>query len=54
VKDQIIFDLFTTGMPQKFEVADGVCQFNSVVVELDDETHLARSIKRLDKVVNVD
>jgi metallophosphoesterase (TIGR00282 family) len=54
VKDEIIFDLFTTGMPQKFEVAAGECQFNSVVIELDETTRFAKSIKRLDKVVNVE
>jgi metallophosphoesterase (TIGR00282 family) len=52
VKDEIIFKLFTTSMPQKFEVADGTCQFNSVIIDLSEDG-FAKSIKRLDKVVNV-
>lgn len=53
VKDEIIFNLFVTGMPQKFEVADGECQFNSVIIELENNG-VAKSIKRLDKVFNVE
>lgn len=53
VKDEIIFNLFTSGLPQKFEVAEGECQFNAVVIELDDETGMAKSIERVDRVVTV-
>lgn len=53
VKDEIIFKVFTTGMPQKFELAEGVCQFNSVVIDLDDETGMAKSIERVDRIVRV-
>jgi metallophosphoesterase (TIGR00282 family) len=50
VKDEIIFKVFTTGMPQKFELADGEVQFNSVVIDLG-ENGKALDIKRLDKTV---
>jgi metallophosphoesterase (TIGR00282 family) len=50
VKDEIIFKVFTTGMPQRFEIAEGDVQFNSVVIDLGEDGK-AKSIKRLDKVV---
>lgn len=52
VREEIIFDLFTTGMPQTFEVADGECTFNSVVIDLDTKGK-ARSIERVDRVVKI-
>jgi metallophosphoesterase (TIGR00282 family) len=50
VKEEIIFDVFKTGLPQVFEVAEGDCVFNSVVIELNDEGK-AVSIERVDKVI---
>jgi 2',3'-cyclic-nucleotide 2'-phosphodiesterase len=35
-------------LPHRFEVAGGVVQFNSVVVDVDERTGRARSIERLD------
>lgn len=52
IKDEIIFKLFTSSMPQKFELADGPIQFNAVVIDLDTEGK-ARSIERIDRVVEV-
>lgn len=52
VKENIIFDLFTTGMPQVFEMADGDAQFNSVVIDLDTKGH-AKSIERVDRVIKI-
>lgn len=48
VKPGIIVDRFLTGMPRRFEVADGPVVFNSVLVELDEASGRARSIERLD------
>ncbi len=52
VREEIIFDLFTTGMPQTFEMADGECVFNSVVIDLDTKGK-ARNIERVDRVVKI-
>lgn len=39
---------FMTSVPSKFEVDDGDVRFQGVVVEIDDETGRALSIRRLD------
>ena len=52
VKDELIFNTFISSMPQKFELADGPVQFNSVVIDLDTNGK-ARSIVRVDRVVEV-
>jgi metallophosphoesterase (TIGR00282 family) len=45
---------FVTGLPQKFTIADGsTAQFNSVLVDIDDDTGQARSIERVDRVVEL-
>ncbi len=44
-------DRFLTGLPQRFPVARGPVLFNSVLVEIDDETGMARSIQRIDRTV---
>lgn len=51
VKDEIIFNVFLTGLPQMFEVAEGDCDFNSVLIELDDATGKATGIERVDRLV---
>lgn len=48
MKPEIIVDRFRTGMPRRFEVADGPVVFNSVLVEVDRSSGHARSIERLD------
>ena len=52
IKDEIIFNLFTGSMPQKFELADGPVQFNAVVIDIGSDGK-ARSIVRVDRVVEV-
>jgi metallophosphoesterase (TIGR00282 family) len=52
IKDEIIFNLFTGSMPQKFELADGPVQFNAVVIDLGPDGK-ARSIERVDRVIEV-
>jgi 2',3'-cyclic-nucleotide 2'-phosphodiesterase len=45
----LIVARFRDHLPRRFEVADGVVQFNSVVVDVDDATGRARSIERVDR-----
>ena len=40
-----------TGMPVRFQVAEGSVQFNSVLVDIDEQTGWARSIERIDREV---
>jgi calcineurin-like phosphoesterase len=49
VDADIIVRRYLDHLPHRFEVADGVVQFNSVVVDVDDATGHARSIERLDR-----
>jgi len=37
---------FLTGMPNRFEPAGGVARLSSVIIDVDEQTGLARSIKR--------
>jgi metallophosphoesterase (TIGR00282 family) len=46
----IIVARFLDGMPRRFEVADGPVQFNSVLIDVDESTGLARSIERVDRM----
>ena len=49
MRPEIIVERFTTGMPRRFEVADGAVVFNSVLVDVDETTGRARSIVRVDR-----
>ncbi len=49
MQPEIIVERFRTGIPRRFEVADGVVQFNSVLVDVDESTGLARGIERVDR-----
>jgi len=49
IEPSIIVSRFLDHLPRRFEVASGVVQFNSVVVDIDDATGRARSIERLDR-----
>lgn len=51
VRTDRIIQHFLTRMPVRFEVADGPVVFNSVLVEIDDATGLARSIQRVDRIL---
>lgn len=46
----VIVGRFLDGVPRRFEVAEGPVQFNSVLVDVDDATGLARSIERVDRI----
>ena len=49
IEPSIIVSRYLDHLPRRFEVASGIVQFNSVVVEVDDETGRTRSIERLDR-----
>ncbi len=49
VKADTIVQRFRTGLPKRFEVADGPVIFCSVLIDADDATGKARSIERVDR-----
>ncbi len=49
VKAGTIVERFRTGLPKRFEVADGPVIFCSVLIDADDATGRARSIERVDR-----
>lgn len=51
MRTDIILERFRTGMPVRFQVAEGSVQFNSVLVDIDEQTGRARSIERVDREV---
>lgn len=50
VKSEIIIERFKTNLPQRFEIAEGPCIFNAVLVTIDC-LGKATKIKRIDRVV---
>ena len=44
-----VLERFRTGLPQRFEPAQGPCILNSVLIELDDRTGRAIAITRIDR-----
>ena len=51
IRADTIVERFRTGLPKRFEVADGPVVFCSVVIDADDATGKARSIERVDRIV---
>jgi len=49
MRPEVIVDRFRTGMPKRFEVADGPVVFGSVLIDADDATGKARAIERVDR-----
>ncbi|MHB8631540.1 MAG: TIGR00282 family metallophosphoesterase [Candidatus Limnocylindria bacterium] len=49
MRTDIIVDRFRTGLPKRFEVADGPVAFGSVLIDADESTGKARSIERVDR-----
>ena len=52
VREEIIFQTFISSMPQKFELASGPIQLNSVLVDIGSDGK-AKSIERIDKTIAV-
>ncbi|MGI8877110.1 MAG: TIGR00282 family metallophosphoesterase [Candidatus Limnocylindria bacterium] len=51
VRPDIILERFRTGMPARFQVAEGKVVFNSALVDIDERTGRAKSIERVDREV---
>jgi metallophosphoesterase (TIGR00282 family) len=49
VEPSIIVSRYLDHLPRRFELASGIVQFNSVVVDVDEATGRARSIERVDR-----
>lgn len=47
VKKELVINKFISQLPVRFEVASGLFQFNAVVIEIDEETGEACSIRRI-------
>ncbi len=47
VKQEIILQKFLTKMPQRFEQADGVVQFNGALITVDESTFKAKEIQAI-------
>ena len=52
VDKEAVLKRFLTGVPHRFEVADGPVTFNSVLVTIDSRTGRATSIQRIDREHN--
>ncbi|MDP9321652.1 MAG: TIGR00282 family metallophosphoesterase [Chloroflexota bacterium] len=50
MRTEVIVERFRTGLPKRFEVADGAVVFGSVLIDADDATGKARSIERVDRM----
>jgi len=50
VRKGIILKKFRTGMPARFDVAEGDCRIQGVVVDVEESTGRARSIERFEEV----
>jgi metallophosphoesterase (TIGR00282 family) len=48
-----VLERFLTGIPVRLTVGSGRSRFNSVLIETDEETGLARSIVRIDREVDL-
>ncbi len=47
VKKELVIEKFITQIPRRFEVADGLYQFNAVMLEIDDGSFQAVTIERI-------
>ncbi len=47
VESEKVIKKFLTKMPTRFEQAEGECQFNAVILDVDNTTYKAKSIKRI-------
>lgn len=47
VKKELVIEKFITQLPRRFEVAEGLYQFNAVLVEIDGDSRRAVSIERI-------
>ena len=52
IKPSQTLERFLTGIPHRFEVASGPVWLNAVVLDIDEATGKARSIERIQKILN--
>jgi len=48
VKKDIIVRRFLTGLPEKFEIANGDIRFNGIILNIDTETGKTKNLERID------
>lgn len=53
MRKDVVLPKFLSGLPARFEVADGEYQLNAVLVNVDPETGLAQDIQRIQVPANV-
>ena len=53
VKKELIIEKFLTQMPVRFEVANGVAQFNAVLLTIDPATGKTTEIQRIQEYINI-
>ncbi|MCX5656754.1 MAG: TIGR00282 family metallophosphoesterase [Candidatus Omnitrophica bacterium] len=51
-KPEQVLERFLTQIPTRFEIAEGEIELQAVVVDIDENTGLANSIKRISKSIN--
>lgn len=47
VKKEAVIEKFLTQIPRRFEVVDGLYQFNAVLIDIDEDSGLATGIERV-------
>jgi len=52
VEKSLSIKRFLTGVPLKFEVADGPAQVNAVIISINEKSGLAESIERISEIVD--
>lgn len=52
IEPEISIKRFRTGMPMKFELAEGPVQVNAVIIEIDERTGKSTSISRILEIVS--
>ncbi|MDR1620914.1 MAG: TIGR00282 family metallophosphoesterase [Synergistaceae bacterium] len=53
VKTETVLPRYLTGLPFKFEVCDSDPRINAVVIDIDDESHRALNLARIDERIDV-
>ncbi len=52
VKKEEMIKHFLTQLPHRFEVAEGPVIFNSVLIDIEEDTGMSRSIERIDRTIS--
>ena len=49
IKKEVIINRFLTQLPVKFEIAGGPLQLNAVVLDIDEESGKAKSVRNIQR-----